>query len=101
MSSRSDLKKSFAQLRKKGYIAKMNFNCCNTCAWAEIGDNYPDVDKVVFYHKQGGNDLKNTGRVYLSWCGDGKEICEVFKNNGIKVVWNGSESNTILLEDIR
>ena len=43
----------FKLLRRKGYIARQNFNCCSSCGWAEIGE----VEKAVFYHRQDAENL--------------------------------------------
>jgi len=53
---KSKLSLAFAELRSIGYFAKQNHTCCNTCGWAEVPEN---TNKVVFYHMQSADDLKN------------------------------------------
>ena len=37
--------KAFRELRKYGYIAKQNFWCCQSCAWADLTDK--EAEKAV------------------------------------------------------
>ena len=91
---KSKLNFSFRGLRKAGYIARQNFMCCQTCAWAEI----PDIaDKVVFYHRQDSAHLPS-GHVYMGWCGDGERIASTFRNSGLLVEWDGKDCTRILVK---
>jgi hypothetical protein len=87
------LNKAFKELTEKGYFAKQNFSCCQSCGWAEIDDD--KSDKVVFYHQQDNDNLKETGKCYLSWAGDGHVIVEVLNRHGILTNWNCSEDTRI------
>lgn len=80
MNRKANLNQAFKELRKLGYFARQNFMCCQNCAWAEVP---VDVKKVVFYHKQDGQHLEETGECYLSWSGDRNEIAEVLERNGV------------------
>ena len=87
----------FRALRKKGFIAKQNFRCCQSCGWAAL----PEVDddsNVVFYHNQDfesfdGKELIEPIR--LAWQGDGKLIQETFEEFGFNVAWDGTEEKRI------
>jgi hypothetical protein len=78
---KSKLNNAFSKLRKAGYIAKQNFMCCNSCAWAEFSE---EVEKVVFYHAQNTPDIKD-GFLRLSWSGNVTEICNVLLSEGLFV----------------
>jgi len=97
---RSQLKYAFADLRKKGYFARMNFWCCQSCAWAAIPEE--KSDKVVFYHNQDAKGMVDGwGRfheVYLGWCGDADEIREAFESRGFQVEHDGSANTRILIK---
>jgi len=95
MTTKDQVNKAFALLRKAGYIAKQNFWCCQSCAWAALSD---DVTKVVFYHRQDndawkGKELKDN--LYLAWMGDGNEIVGIIQSVGLQVEWGGTEGTRI------
>lgn len=121
-TDRAAIRAAFATLRKKGYIAKMNFMCCSSCAWYEIGgkalsghqrSDIEEPKKAVFYNKQSHESAfreKSRGwstksRRYISmmlqndlclqWSGDAKEIIAALEAEGLKVEWNGTDQNTI------
>jgi len=51
---------AFASLESEGIIARMNFTCCQTCGFAEIGDEVPDgqtMSGFVFFHEQDAERL--------------------------------------------
>ena len=88
-----NLSKAFEDLEKKGYFAKLNFWCCQSCAWAAITDK--EAEKAVFYHQQDAEDLRDTGSCHLAWSGNGQEIVDVLTENGMDVEWSGSENSRI------
>jgi hypothetical protein len=94
-----DLKKriteSFKTLRKAGYFARQHFWCCQGCGWAAVPSE--KADKVVFYHKQDTDTLRERGYVYLAWSGDGDFLKQTFETVGINVEWDGSTSTRIKL----
>lgn len=98
MKSDSKLNKAFRALRKAGYFARQNFWCCQTCAWADVPDEFEH--KAVFYHRQDAADLKERGYVYLAWSGNGEEICSILRENGLSVKWDGSSNKRILVENL-
>ena len=87
------LDNAFRALREKGYFAKRNVACCQSCSWAEIPDE--QADKAVFTHEQTEDNIENSGRGFLHWAGDGAEITEVLKDNGVSFDWDGSEDTAI------
>jgi hypothetical protein len=88
----------FKALRSLGYLARQDFKCCQSCAWYEIPEE--KSDKVVFYHRQDKQHLMQYGDCYLSWSGDGNEICYTLRSFGLTVEWDGSNSSRILVKNI-
>lgn len=88
------------RLAKYGkFVAKQNFLCCGSCAWAELGDKFPDCENIVFYHNQCYESLKETGSVYLQWAGDGDAIKNAFiKMDECDVIWDGDSGTCIKLQ---
>lgn len=93
--STAGIKAAFEELRKHGYFARMNFWCCQSCAWADVPD--AKAQKVVFYHKQDKDELVCSGRTMLAWAGDSKFICEVLEKHGVDTQHNGSEHERIYI----
>jgi len=94
------IRKAFAKLRTKGWVARMNFMCCGSCGCAELENKYglKDGDKFVFYHGQGNDNLKANGRVNLIWGAtveDGGDLVDILDEFGLLPVWNGSTNRTI------
>lgn len=96
MKGKEKLNKAFRELRKAGYVAKQNYWCCQSCAWASLSDEKNEY--VVFYHKQDGDDLKEKGECRLAWSGDGYEIKRILEDNGVKVGWDGSDDQRIEID---
>lgn len=93
MRKESKLNRAFKALRKAGYFARQNFWCCQNCGWAAVPDGKDE--KVVFYHNQ-DNEQKLEGEpFYLAWAGDGNEICQILRDAGITVQWDGSDGQRI------
>ena len=87
------INQAFRALRSKGYFARQNFWCCNTCGWHAVPDD--KADKVVFYHAQAAANLKEDGECWLCWSGDGNEIVKVFQDAGVTANWNGESNQKI------
>jgi hypothetical protein len=85
---------AFKALRRKGYFAKQNFLCCQSCGWAEINELGYD-DKAVFYHVQDYHDYKDGQDFFLAWRGDGNEIVKTLNKYGVQTLWNGEDNKRI------
>jgi len=96
MTGREALKKAFANLRKAGYFARMNFMCCTGCAAAAVPED--KSEKAVFYHSQDTEGLDQHGEVYLGWAGDASEIIGILSKLGMWVQWEGTKDNKILVK---
>ena len=97
---RAKLRKSFAELRKMGWIAKMNFTCCQSCGWAELeaDHDHDRGDNAIFFHNQDNANIAE-GYVYLAWAGDGDEAISVLEKNGLETEWDGSKSTRIKVSE--
>ena len=89
---KTSLNAGFAELRERGYFAKQNWQCCQTCGVAAIPD---DVTDYVFYHSQDAERLAEEDIVNLSWGGNGHEIAKVFRDKGLAVGWDGTDGRRI------
>lgn len=83
-SDREKIRQAFRELRSQGYIARMNFLCCSSCAWYEIteGKNEDEISKVVFFHQQDNESFRGdmlARTLHLRWAGKKKEIKKVLK----------------------
>lgn len=73
-SARDVLGIVFGQLRKLGYLARMNFLCCAGCASydlatraAALKDKGKTVNGVVFWHRQDEDRYQESGRLFLRY----------------------------------
>jgi hypothetical protein len=92
------LDKLFRDFRKAGYFAKQDFWCCQSCAWAAVPD---ETIKTVFYHNQDAEaivDGELMRPLHLAWNGNGDEICNIIRSNGMNVEWDGSEDNRMAIQ---
>ena len=62
------IKPAFAELRKKGYIARMNIMCCGSCMSAELSYMANEKGKKGYlgWHKQDNDDAKY-GYIYIGF----------------------------------
>lgn len=91
-----NIKKSFVALRRKGYFARMNFWCCQSCAWADVPEG--KGDKAVFYHEQDNARIDQDRGVYLAWAGNGAEIKQILEEHGLFVDWDGNEHQRLFVQ---
>ncbi len=117
---RAKVVKVFSGLRKKGYLARANFLCCQGCAGYAMAEKAEDLlkskkkkrDQIrgsVFWHKQDEGTYWERGTLFLAY-GDleingyrkpvgiptvdvGHEVCKALSDAGIPYDWNG-DSNT-------
>jgi hypothetical protein len=89
------LDRGFRALRERGYFAKQNWKCCQSCGCHAVPDEF--AQRYIFYHAQDADGLRERGETYLAWAGDGHEIVEAFRAEGLRVEWNGSQDQRILV----
>lgn len=105
----------FPELRKHKILARMNFECCSSCASYALcedmkrintQENYRKIIGAVFYNRQDEDHLKRTGIVHLKYMAVDddindnaieigtliKTISEKFK---LKITWDGSPHKAI------
>lgn len=90
---KNNLNKAFRELRKAGYFARQNFQCCNSCGWYAVPED--KGDRAVFYHAQNTETLKSSGITHLSWSGDAQQIISILESNDIKTEWDGTKDRKI------
>lgn len=104
ISDKKVFNQMFKVLRSKGFKARQNFQCCQSCGWAEMESIAPNYQNIVFYHNQDNDcfdedgDLKRT--LFLSWSGDGQQIKQTAEDFGFEVQWDGSEEKRIGIKSI-
>lgn len=90
----------FRELRKKGFVARQNYWCCQSCAWSAVESEYDtnDDSNIVFYHNQDADAFENGNLesiLYLAWQGDGETIRDTFEDYGFNVAWDGTKNKRI------
>lgn len=85
---------AFSELEEKGYFCRMDFWCCSSCGWNAVPE---DAEKVVFYHNQDADNLKEYGYCFMAWAGNAQEIISAFEEEGLVVRHNGKENTRILV----
>jgi uncharacterized protein (TIGR02996 family) len=86
---RNRVKWAFVAIRPYGYFARMNFWCCNSCAWASV-----PLDKcdVVFFHRQDNEafingNIKKGYPLFLSWRGCPDLVLAALTAAGLRVTY--------------
>ena len=90
--ARSRISSAFSELRRRGWVARMNFSCCMGCGFSEIGD---ENENVVFFHRQDNEDLNEKAGCYLAWGGNAEELLFALTKQGLAVRWDGKKSTRI------
>ncbi|MDX1993250.1 MAG: hypothetical protein SF029_12730 [bacterium] len=95
---------AFAELEKRGILARQNFACCQNCGFAEIGEEiraaaFP-VKGFTFYHMQDTEAAMEDGSLCLAYsaidfqdasCVEiGKQIVEILEKFDLKTAWDGT-----------
>jgi uncharacterized protein DUF6891 len=103
---------AFAELERRGIVARQNFSCCMNCGsseiWGEVADARGEgrvVRGCTFYHEQDTRRAAEGGGVLLAFQstedGDdaaarvGREIVEVLRAHGLRPEWNGTAARRI------
>lgn len=105
----------FKELRKSGFIARMGFACCGSCASYEIGSDIKEMTEekrakltgVAYYHKQTADRLKKDGTLNVYYFSPkdnatreeetkvGQIIADAYRAKGFTVIWDGSPDTSI------
>jgi len=116
---RERLLEVFKELRKEGFLARANFMCCRTCAGYDLACRAEELHKrgkeikgTVFWTRQDEEDLRKSGRMYISYgpLGTkkygtiglptktvGKIFCEKLTKYNIPHKWDGNPDVRILV----
>lgn len=121
--ARNIMAQVFKALRKRGYLARMNFSCCSSCAGydlatraSEMTDKGKDIAGCAFWHKQDEAYYWETGQLALRYGhlgtakhGDlgkptkeqGEEIVALIAecSKSIEVDWDGNPASVIYVAD--
>lgn len=95
--ARESLRKAFVELRRLGYFCRMNFWCCQSCAWYDVGQKGKE-GKVVFWHNQDDERFREDGELYLAWSGDADEIFNVLTKHCLNVTKPENEHTRFLVK---
>lgn len=100
-SSFAGLEKAFEALERLGFVARMNFSCCSSCAIHELAqEGVEQEDPFVFFHMQDAQNLYDTGKCFLAWGSTvehGQTIVEALKAHGVNVSWCGQKTRRIFI----
>lgn len=116
----AQVRAAFADLRRAGYLARMNFLCCSNCAGCELAADAEDrsakgqhVRGVVYYHQQDAEHAAKQGRLYIRYgpletsaagaigipaAEIGAEVLETLQRHGLAATWSGCIDDTIEVE---
>jgi hypothetical protein len=106
------LDQAFAELNKRGVVARQHFTCCSNCGhssiWDEIEQAEADGQEIrgyTFYHKQDTEYAAHGSQLYLAFSGEddvqiAREIVEVMEAHGFKIRWNGQADTRIALHPL-
>lgn len=116
--TREKVKEALCELRKQGFIVRMNYLCCGNCAGYAIANKTEKLSKskrskvkgAIFWTKQDDTAFYQTGELFIYY-GDidttkhgliglstvdiGRIIVKKLKEKGLKVIWNEDPSNRI------
>ncbi len=99
LTDRDRIRDAFKDLRKLGYFARMNFWCCQTCAWYAVPED--KAEKVVFFHHQDADSFDKIGNLeremYLAWSGDPQVIIDTLNNHDLIATHDGNEYTRIMV----
>ncbi|HEX8905836.1 MAG TPA: hypothetical protein VF771_13380 [Longimicrobiaceae bacterium] len=103
---------AFAELERRGIVARQNFSCCMNCGtseiWGEVADAQAEgrvIHGCTFYHEQDTQRAAEGGGVFLAFQaseeGDqaavrvGREIVDVLRAHGLSPEWTGTADRRI------
>jgi len=93
--TRNAIAHAFRDLRRQGYFARANFQCCGSCAVAAIPE--AKGKRFAYYHAQDAQDLRKSGRCFIGWAGDGQLIATTLRRAGLMVDWDGEPTSRMFV----
>lgn len=118
--ARDKVKQVFKTLRRSGFVARMNFLCCSSCAGYVLGerlDASTDKEYAAYWHRQDEERYHETGYLYIRYFfgghGDvldadeqkakdieaGNKIAAVLTVYEVAYRWNGDPTRAIEVFD--
>lgn len=115
---RDKMKSVFAELRKRGFIARMNHLCCMNCASTDLGAKAEERElrRIAYWHRQDEEYLQKSGSLYIGYgwaeyTGErlsnqkhdeltretGLLIADELKRQGVPYYWDGDPNQRILV----
>lgn len=110
-TTRERVRRAFAHLRRQGFVARMSYQCCGTCAAAALDVPENRGKPCVYYNRQTAEAWdRKTGELkwglYLSYgiigpdqgeqtAAVGHQIIGALRDEGLSVSWNGSPGQCI------
>ena len=85
------LKRAFTMLRRKGYTGKTRTNVSNE----RMVDDYTQLKKHIVFNWNNYNTALKSGILRLQWSGNGAEIVEALKAEGLTVRWDNRTGTKI------
>ena len=110
---RTAVSKAFRTLRKKGFIARMNFACCMTCAVHELTEiaRTRNKDRAVYYHRQDAESFREGFPLHIRFFylppedddSDhtalekevGEQVATALRKQHLKIEWDSNPLHTI------
>jgi len=111
------LTKAFNALRRQGFLAYQNCECCQSCAGYKLATMAVELQKAgkppkgcVYFHAQdnadrlenrsfclafGGFETTEFGRIGLEDAEVGRIVCEELTKAGVRFEWDGNPSYRI------
>jgi hypothetical protein len=102
---------AFGRMRKAGMLARMNFACCSTCGFYELGEKFKAMDAtkramspgIAFFHSQDAERLRNGEDLMIAFGSPeddrivdaGRVVVACLKAEGLTVEWNETAERRI------
>lgn len=100
------LQAAFTGLEGSGITARMDFACCNSCAFGEIGEQAAEGARgYVFFHHQDTERVAESGVLWLTYgafpgspsstVSIGEEVANALTAAGLTVDWDGTPERAL------
>lgn len=115
---RARVSRAFQVLTEAGFVARMRFGCCMSCAIHELSAiaERAASDRAVYWHEQDEEHFQDGGPLHIRYCHfpmpsaeenaegiDGhiaNQVAAALKNANLQIEWDGSPRTTIQVTGI-
>lgn len=93
-SDKDRIEQAFMVLRHRGWFARADWKCCQTCGCAAVPEG--QSEHYIFYHHQDAEAFQRNrlraGGMWLAHSGthESYELVEALRNVGLEAYWDGS-----------